>query len=132
MEIVAEYGDLCGEGPVWDPGAQALYWTDITGRRFFRYDWATKQHKIVQSGLQISGYRINRPGGFVIANAEGVWLWDVDGNRYLDCISAYSAVNQGHCHPRIRQALLEQSGRVALTSRATPCPHRPSHNSRRG
>jgi len=45
-------------------------------------------------------------------------LWDVDGNRYLDCISAYSAVNQGHCHPRIRQALLEQSGRVALTSRA--------------
>ena len=58
------------------------------------------------------------PIDLVVERAEGVWLWDVDGNRYLDCISAYSAVNQGHCHPRIRQALLEQSGRVALTSRA--------------
>ncbi|MGA8535273.1 MAG: ornithine--oxo-acid transaminase [Candidatus Tumulicola sp.] len=58
------------------------------------------------------------PLDLVIARAEGVWLWDVDGNRFLDCISAYSAVNQGHCHPRIRAALLEQSARVTLTSRA--------------
>ncbi len=58
------------------------------------------------------------PLDLVVERAEGVWLWDVDGNRYLDCISAYSAVNQGHCHPRIRQALTEQAGRVTLTSRA--------------
>ncbi|HEY5257631.1 MAG TPA: ornithine--oxo-acid transaminase [Candidatus Baltobacteraceae bacterium] len=59
-----------------------------------------------------------RPLDLVVERAEGVWLWDVDGNRYLDCVSAYSAVNQGHCHPRIRAALLEQSAKVTLTSRA--------------
>jgi ornithine--oxo-acid transaminase len=54
----------------------------------------------------------------VIERAEGVWVYDVDGKRYLDCLSAYSAVNQGHCHPRIIQALIEQAGKVTLTSRA--------------
>ncbi len=58
------------------------------------------------------------PLDLIVARAEGVWLWDVDGNRFLDCISAYSAVNQGHCHPRIRAALVEQSAKVTLTSRA--------------
>lgn len=58
------------------------------------------------------------PLDLVVERAEGVWLWDVDGQRYLDCISAYSAVNQGHCHPRIAAALVEQSKRVTLTSRA--------------
>ncbi len=54
----------------------------------------------------------------VIARGEGVWLWDVEGNRYLDCLSAYSAVNQGHCNPRILAALVEQAERCTLTSRA--------------
>jgi len=58
------------------------------------------------------------PLDLVIARAEGVWLYDVDGRRYLDCISAYSAVNQGHAHPRILAALIEQAKRVPLTSRA--------------
>lgn len=58
------------------------------------------------------------PLDLVVERAEGVWLWDVEGRRYLDCVSAYSAVNQGHCHPRIRAALVEQAGKVALTSRA--------------
>ncbi|GAB4571763.1 MAG: ornithine--oxo-acid transaminase [Anaerolineae bacterium] len=58
------------------------------------------------------------PLDVVIDRAEGVWVMDVDGNRYLDCLSAYSAVNQGHCHPRIRQALIDQASRVTLTSRA--------------
>ncbi len=59
-----------------------------------------------------------KPLDVVIERAQGVWVWDVDGHRYLDFLSAYSAVNQGHCHPRIRQALVEQAGRVTLTSRA--------------
>ena len=59
-----------------------------------------------------------KPLDLVVARAEGVWLWDVDGNRYLDCISAYSAVNQGHRHPRIDAAMREQAGLVTLTSRA--------------
>jgi ornithine--oxo-acid transaminase len=58
------------------------------------------------------------PLDVVIQRAEGVWVWDVEGNKYLDFLAAYSAVNQGHAHPRIRQALIEQSDRVTLTSRA--------------
>jgi ornithine--oxo-acid transaminase len=58
------------------------------------------------------------PLDVVVHHAEGVWVTDVDGNRYMDCLSAYSAVNQGHGHPRIRQALIDQSARVTLTSRA--------------
>jgi ornithine--oxo-acid transaminase len=59
-----------------------------------------------------------RPLDVVLSRGEGVWVWDVDGNRYLDCLSAYSAVNQGHCHPKIREAMIEQLGRLTLTSRA--------------
>jgi ornithine--oxo-acid transaminase len=59
-----------------------------------------------------------KPLDVVITRGEGVWVWDVEGKRYLDCLSAYSAVNQGHCHPRIVQALTEQASRLTLTSRA--------------
>jgi ornithine--oxo-acid transaminase len=58
------------------------------------------------------------PLDVVIGRAGGVWVYDVDGQRYLDCLAAYSAVNQGHCHPRIMAAMIEQAGRVTLTSRA--------------
>ena len=59
-----------------------------------------------------------KPIDVVLARGEGLWVWDIDGKRYLDCLAAYSAVNQGHCHPKIREALIEQSGRLSLTSRA--------------
>jgi len=59
-----------------------------------------------------------RPLDVVVERAEGVWVYAVDGRRYLDCLSAYSALNQGHCHPRIIQALIDQASRVTLTSRA--------------
>ncbi len=58
------------------------------------------------------------PLDVVIERAEGVWVYDVEGKRYLDCLAAYSAVNQGHCHPRILQTLEEQARKVTLTSRA--------------
>ncbi|MCS7183316.1 MAG: ornithine--oxo-acid transaminase [Thermoanaerobaculum sp.] len=58
------------------------------------------------------------PLDVVITRARGVWVWDVEGNRYLDFLAAYSAVNQGHCHPKIVAALKEQAERVTLTSRA--------------
>jgi ornithine--oxo-acid transaminase len=54
----------------------------------------------------------------VIERAQGVWVYDVEGKRYLDCLSAYSAVNQGHVHPRLLQTLIEQASKVTLTSRA--------------
>jgi ornithine--oxo-acid transaminase len=58
------------------------------------------------------------PLDVVIARGQGVWVWDVEGRKYLDCLAAYSAVNQGHCHPRILAALVGQAKRVTLTSRA--------------
>jgi ornithine--oxo-acid transaminase len=58
------------------------------------------------------------PLDVVIAKAEGSWVWDVDGNRYLDFLAAYSAVNQGHCHPRLVKVMQEQAEKVTLTSRA--------------
>ena len=59
-----------------------------------------------------------KPLDVVLNRGEGVWIWDVDGNRYMDCLSAYSAVNQGHCHPVIVKALIEQANKLSLTSRA--------------
>ena len=58
------------------------------------------------------------PLDVVIARASGVWVWDVEGNKYMDCLAAYSAVNQGHCHPRILATLKEQAEKCTLTSRA--------------
>ena len=59
-----------------------------------------------------------KPLDVVLTRGEGVYVWDTDGNRYLDCLSAYSAVNQGHCHPKILAAMVEQAGKLTLTSRA--------------
>lgn len=59
-----------------------------------------------------------KPLEVVLTRGEGVWVWDVEGKRYLDCLSAYSAVNQGHCHPRILNTLTTQARRLTLTSRA--------------
>lgn len=58
------------------------------------------------------------PLDVVIEKAEGIWVYDVEGKKYMDCLAAYSAVNQGHCHPRIVKALKEQADKVTLTSRA--------------
>jgi ornithine--oxo-acid transaminase len=58
------------------------------------------------------------PFDVVIERAQGVWVYDVEGKRYLDCLAAYSAVNQGHCHPEILKTLTEQAHKVTLTSRA--------------
>jgi ornithine--oxo-acid transaminase len=59
-----------------------------------------------------------RPLDVVLARGEGVWVWDAGGSRYLDCLSAYSAVNQGHCHPKIVAAMVEQAQKLAIVSRA--------------
>ncbi|MFH2037895.1 MAG: ornithine--oxo-acid transaminase [Chloroflexota bacterium] len=58
------------------------------------------------------------PLDVVINRGEGVWVYDVDGNKYLDCLSAYSAVNQGHVHPKILSVMIEQAKKITLTSRA--------------
>ena len=59
-----------------------------------------------------------KPLDVVLTRGEGIWVWDVDDNRYMDCLSAYSAVNQGHCHPAILQTMMDQARLLTLTSRA--------------
>lgn len=59
-----------------------------------------------------------KPLDVVLSRGEGVWVWDVEGKKYLDCLSAYSAVNQGHCHPKILRTMIEQAQTLTLTSRA--------------
>ena len=59
-----------------------------------------------------------QPLDVMIERGQGVWVYDVEGNRYLDCLASYSAVNQGHCHPKILQAMVEQAHKITLTSRA--------------
>ncbi len=64
------------------------------------------------------GAKNYKPLDVVLCKGEGVWVWDVAGKKYLDCLSAYSAVNQGHCHPKIMEAMVEQAKKLTLTSRA--------------
>jgi len=64
------------------------------------------------------GAKNYRPLDVVLTRGKGIWVWDVEGNKYLDFLSAYSAVNQGHCHPKIVAALHQQAERLTLTSRA--------------
>ena len=59
-----------------------------------------------------------KPLDVVLERGEGIWVWDVEGNKYMDCLAAYSAVNQGHCHPKIMGTMIEQSQILTLTSRA--------------
>jgi len=86
------------------------------------------QHEPLQQGshttseyIQLEnqyGAKNYKPLDVVVERAQGVWVYDVEGKRYLDCLAAYSAVNQGHCHPRILDAMLAQAHKVTLTSRA--------------
>jgi ornithine--oxo-acid transaminase len=64
------------------------------------------------------GAKNYKPLDVVLSKGSGIWVWDVEGNKYMDCLSAYSAVNQGHCHPKIYQAMVDQAKKLTLTSRA--------------
>src|ERR1700749_4169119 len=64
------------------------------------------------------GAKNYKPLDVVLTRGQGVHVWDVEGNRYLDCLASYSAVNQGHCHPKIMRAMIDQAHKVTLTSRA--------------
>ncbi|MCD6186539.1 MAG: ornithine--oxo-acid transaminase [Desulfuromusa sp.] len=64
------------------------------------------------------GAKNYNPLDVVLSRGKGVWVWDVDGKRYMDCLSAYSAINQGHCHPKIQATMVEQCQKLTLSSRA--------------
>jgi ornithine--oxo-acid transaminase len=75
------------------------------------------QHEYIQLEDKFGAHNY-KPLDVVLTRGEGVWVWDVDGNKYLDCLSAYSALNQGHCHPKILRTMMEQAQQLTLTSRA--------------
>jgi ornithine--oxo-acid transaminase len=75
----------------------------------------TSEYIELESNYGAANYK---PLDVVLTRGEGVWVWDVDGNKYMDCLAAYSAVNQGHCHPKILKAMIEQAQKLTLTSRA--------------
>jgi ornithine--oxo-acid transaminase len=77
--------------------------------------FSSRDYIALEDGYGASNYL---PLDVVLARGEGVYVWDVEGKRYLDCLSSYSAVNQGHCHPKILAALKEQAARLTITSRA--------------
>ncbi|MFX1250489.1 MAG: ornithine--oxo-acid transaminase [Promethearchaeota archaeon] len=73
--------------------------------------------ELIELDLKYSAHNY-KPLDVVISKAKGIWVWDVEGKKYLDCLSAYSAVNQGHLHPKIVHALKDQADKLTLTSRA--------------
>jgi D-xylonolactonase len=83
IEVVADYGDLCGEGPLWDPQKQILYWTDIDGKKFYRFWWKERRHELVHAGFQVNGCCMQQAGGFVVTNSQGVWLWSPETKPIL-------------------------------------------------
>ncbi len=82
---------------------------------------STVAHSISQGYIDLEnefGANNYKPRDVVLARGQGVWVWDVEGNKYLDMLASYSALNQGHCHPRILTALIEQAKKLTLVSRA--------------
>ena len=77
----------------------------------------THSQELIELEEQFGAHNYH-PLNVVIERAEGAWVYDIDGKRYMDCLAAYSAVNQGHCHPRILHAMMRQACKVTLTSRA--------------
>ena len=77
----------------------------------------THAQELIELEQQFGAHNYH-PLDVIIERAEGVWVYDIEGKRYLDCLASYSAVNQGHCHPRILETLIVQAHKVTLTSRA--------------
>lgn len=74
VEVIADNGDLCGEGPHWDEREQALYWTDIDGQKFYRYMWRERRHELLHAGFTINGFCLQEDGGLVTTSSQGAWL----------------------------------------------------------
>src|ERR1039458_3038093 len=99
------------------PKAAAASAPETSGRTMHEAESDAVARDLIQTEDRWGAHNY-RPLDVVVERAQGVWVHAVDGRRYMDCLSAYSALNQGHCHPRILQAMIEQMSRVTLTSRA--------------
>jgi D-xylono/L-arabinono-1,4-lactonase len=110
LSAIAEYGDLCGEGPLWDIRRNVLFWTDCVGLKFYRYDWSVGKSELIKQGLEINGCAMNAGGGFVISNNSGVWLWDGEDRLRLVTEQAEGAKCQ------LNDCIADPSGRFLAGS----------------
>lgn len=110
LEIIADDGNLCGEGPIWDEDNACLYWTDILGRQFYRYEWKARQHALLRKGFEISGFALDEAGGFVAVNSSGVWYWDGAGDPRL----IVNRVGDEEC--RLNDCIADPKGRLLAGS----------------
>lgn len=110
VEQIADYENLCGECPVWDPGAGVLYWTDNGAPKLYRYEPSTGRHSLFHEGLTVNAFRLNQRGGFVVANNEGIFLWDGTSDPSLICDSVHGA----RC--RINDCIADPRGRFIAGS----------------
>ena len=106
IDVIADDGNLCGEGPHWDEGEQALWWTDIDGKKFYRYRWHEQRRELVDEGFTINGFCLQEHGGFLTTSSEGAWLWHPGEKPFL---LARSAEGQ-EC--RLNDCLADPEGRV--------------------
>jgi sugar lactone lactonase YvrE len=84
IEIVANDDNLCGEGPYWDERELSLYWTDIPGRRFYRFLWQSQHHELLSEGCQVAGFA-RQEDGFLVTNHDGIWLWSPSISNVPSC-----------------------------------------------
>ncbi len=110
LTVVADYQNLCGECPVWNPAEGTVEWTDCVGLKFFRLNWASRQHSLVKDGLAINGFRRNRRGGVVITNNEGIWLWSGD-----DALTPVATEVEG-CKCQMNDCTADTRGRLLAGS----------------
>ena len=106
LKVIADYQDLCGEGPIWDEETDRLYWTDASGKRFYCYDWPGQRHWVMQQGTQINSVSVNIAGGYVITNPDGFWFWD--GEEHFRLIA-----NQAEGFPcKLNDSIADPEGRI--------------------
>ncbi len=106
MEVIANDGNLCGEGPHWDEREDALYWTDIDGKRFYRYLWRERRHELVHEGFTVNGFCLQESGEFLTTSSQGAWLWTPGQEPVL----LASEVDGEEC--RLNDCLADPEGRV--------------------
>jgi D-xylonolactonase len=106
VETIANDGNLCGEGPHWDEREQALWWTDIDGKRFYRYRWREERREQVEEGFTINGFCLQERGGFLTTSSEGAWLWRPGEKPFL----LASEAEGEEC--RLNDCLADPEGRV--------------------
>ena len=110
LEIIADDGNLCGEGPIWDSENNQLYWTDCAGLRFYRYDWHIEKRYLVKENVEVNGCALNQFGAFVVTNNSGIWLWD-GGDRWQLVIDQ---INGAKC--QMNDCIADPQGRLIAGS----------------